>query len=394
MKTQINWQQFFISILGTAIGIALTFGLNGLRNQKIQKADQRLTAIMVIHDIDESIEILKSRKEQEEKTGKLLEYVLTQKDSLDRMSYDSLSTAASSLLTSSMEFRFDTSKEKIFNSDLDTWQNLGNMKFIDNVQSFFFDRQSFQEWYNTDALWVGPVSREDYMQLFMGIGWMTEERVAEILRPFLKEKLEDKRVSYYIDVASYRMQELNSLIDSWTALNDDNKFLMGITDQELVDYVNNMRVTGLRVTKRNLAGTWTMIMEDNSGSRYTFGRDHSCSIVSNTTTDGRWEFWSGSFKAQATYYGKWEMKGDSLIVSIDPLTCRVDVDGSELVPVEGKQDSLDVWLKEYRENALTAIRERPDEENRYAFQARVDSSNDKMKWSDADESVFFLKRNR
>lgn len=52
---------------------------------------------------------------------------------------------------------FDKSKEKIFHSSPDTWQNLGNMKFIDNVQSFYFDRQAFQDMRNTSVVWKEPV---------------------------------------------------------------------------------------------------------------------------------------------------------------------------------------------------------------------------------------------
>ena len=49
------WMQFLISVIGTAIGVGLTFAVsNRLENRKKEQA-QRLTAMMVIHDIDESM---------------------------------------------------------------------------------------------------------------------------------------------------------------------------------------------------------------------------------------------------------------------------------------------------------------------------------------------------
>ena len=52
MKSSIDWKQFFISVLGTAIGVALTFIVSGMLERRHKAQAQRLTAIMVIHDID------------------------------------------------------------------------------------------------------------------------------------------------------------------------------------------------------------------------------------------------------------------------------------------------------------------------------------------------------
>ena len=382
-----------IGVLGTSIGVALTFGLNGMLSRRQQDRVQRLTAIMIIHDIDESIDILRGKKDQEEENGKLLQYAMDNRDSLDKMSYDTLTSITFAMLDRLSDFRFDTSKEKIFNSDLDTWQNLGNMKFIDNVQSFFYDRQSFEDSFNSEEVWARPVSREEYMQLFMGEGWLTQERVCEILAPFLKEKLHDKRVTYFIDVASYRLRELNRKIDEWKALNEENKFLMGITDRELEEYVNSMVVDGVRVKKRSLLGTWNLFMEENNNYDYTFNSDHSFSVIVNRSDEGYWEYWSGAIKTRTVYNGTWDMKGDSLIMVFSPFTPGeedIEIDGSGLVPKEGKRDSLDSWLNHAHENSLEEYRESCGQ--RSAFRARMDSSKDKMKWTDEEESVYFLKR--
>ena len=317
MKTNNYWLQFVISVLGTAIGVALTFGLNGRLESRKQAQAQRLTAIMVIHDIDNTIDELKRMKKLEEDRCKLLEYATDHKGHLDKVPYDTLKSIINNLLNNNSEYRFDNSKEKIFNSDLDTWQNLGNMKFIDNVQSFFYDRQLVQEELNQAEFWYRPIPQDEYMQLFMGVGWLTQESYCALAYPFLEKKLHDKRVKYFIDVADFRVDYLKQMIDAWTTQNDENKFLMGITDQELEDYVNSMDINGLAVTKRNLSGSWESTLNDEDCKSYTFNADRTFSSTKvMQSTSGRWQQWRGKFTVQVDCSGTWEMKEDSLFLKI------------------------------------------------------------------------------
>lgn len=386
------WLQFVISVLGTAIGVALTFGINGmLENHKKEQA-QRLTAIMVIHDIDNTIDDLKNMKEREDRYGKLLEYATERIGHLDEVPYDTLTSIINILLDNDSDFRFDTSKEKIFNSDLDTWQNLGNMKFIDNVQTFFYDRQTFQEELNHANLWYKPIPQDEYMQLFMGAGWLTEEQYRDLAYPFLEEKLHDKRVAYYIDVADFRITSLNQNIDYWTILNEENKFLMGITDRELEAYVNSMDINGLAVKKRQLYGSWESTLKDDYWTYYTFNADRTFSSRIIQTTSGRWELWRGTMKTQIDYAGTWEVKRDSLFLKTDPQSYAIDIDGSGLVPEEGRQDTLKAWINSYRELGLKEYGELPADKLTVSFKARLDASRDKMEWTDPDGEVRYLKR--
>ena len=114
MRKNHYWLQFAISVLGTAIGVALTFGLNGLLDKRKQAQAQRLTAIMVIHDIDNTIDELKGMKEREEERSKLLEYASEHLGQLDKVPYDTLTRLINNLLNDNSDFRFDDSKEKIF----------------------------------------------------------------------------------------------------------------------------------------------------------------------------------------------------------------------------------------------------------------------------------------
>ena len=386
----IRWQQFFISVLGTAIGVALTFSLNGMRANKKQQQAQRLTAIMVIHDIDNTVDILKSWKQQEASTDTLLHYAMDNKDHLDKIPADTLSSIITHLVSPNNSFRFDTSKEEIFNSDLDTWQNLGSVKFLDNVQSFFYDRQTLQQ-INENPEWKAPIPYDDYLQLIMGLGPISQEQFRQLAIPYLKEKLSDKRVSYYIDNATYRQNTLSRTIDSWTALNEENKFLMGITDQEMEDYINSFDATGIAVTKRLLTGTWSYLTE-NGTREYEFNGDHSMSSIIVAVDKGVWLHFSGEYKSTISYNGTWELKGDSLVMNIDQNTIDLDVDASNLVAAEGMQDSLDAWKVRFLEQGRQALKENPDDYYRDVRKVRMDSSKDKMQWTTPEGNTHYLKR--
>ena len=385
------WQQFLIGVLGTALGVGLTFGLNGMLERSKQEQAKRLTAIMVIHDIDNTIDQLKSWREDEEEANEFLQYVVGQKERLDMMPYDTLSRAINMLLNQGSEFHFDTSKEKIFNSDLDTWQTLGNMKFMDNVQAFFYDRSSFQDRVNMRPEWRAPIPSDEFMQLFMGIGWVTQEQYCELAWPFLKEKLNEKHVSYFIDVAPYRVHALNGFIDYWTRLNEENKFLMGITDRELDDYVNSINVNGEAVTRRSLVGAWVLSRE-NARKEYVFDSDHSFTLEEHESEKDRWLNWSGELRTTMTYSGKWEMTGDSLILTIDRHSYGIDLDISGLVPEEGMRDSLERWKNHSYEQSMKAVDDMPEESLRHAYKARLDSSKDKMEWTYPTGEAVYLKR--
>lgn len=270
--------QLFISIIGTAIGVGLTFAVNNWMDNRKKEEAQRLMAIMVIHDIDESINSLKTLKENMETEYNATLYVREHLDQLDSVSNDTLSLALSFIVEDAEEFRFDNSKEKIFHSSPDTWQNLGCMKFIDNVQSCYYSRQTFQDTYNKSSQWQRPVSVKVYEELNDIDNNLSLEEVLNQyyakMRKLLKEKLEDEHVNYYIDCTPRKLGIIAGLIKYWTQVNDENKFLMSITDEELENYVNNINTNGIAVTVKSLTGTWSSSPMDES-HQYEFRKDHT-----------------------------------------------------------------------------------------------------------------------
>ena len=391
-KRRFDWGSFFVTVLGTAIGVALTFVASGILEHRNKAQAQRLTAIMVIHDMDHSIDIVKGMREEEERNGELMRLALKQRDHLEGMPYDTLSRVVSILIDSPSDFRFDTSKEKIFNSDLDTWQNLGNMAFLDNAQSFYHNRQGFQDGMNQSTVWKKPIPDDEYMQLIMGVGYVTQEEYAAAMRTFLKKKLYENSVVYYINISSYRQNYLTQVLDYWTGLNNENKFLMGISDRELEEYVSNINKKGVSLDRSKLLGHWVLTVGDQT-NEYDFHTDHGYDFtVDYAPAFVKTIYFSGRLKMRFSYRGKWAFQGDSLVLTPDYNTTDVIVDPSALVPEENMQDSLDAWVIQYREQGMASFKRMEERTEKFSVKPRLDSSNDKMEWTEPDGSVRYLKR--
>lgn len=393
-RKKIDWQQFFITVIGTAIGVALTFVVSGILERRNKAQAQRLTAIMVIHDIDNTVNIFQSWKDNEEKGKALLLYALEHKDQKEAIPSDTLMNVLNLLVRSKTEYHFDTSKEQIFNSDADTWQNLENMKFIDNVQEFFYERQRFLEIANNAEWFREPIPDEEFMQVIMNSGWVTEEEYFTELWAFLRDKLQDKRVAYYINVSHARVEALTQYIDKFTLLNEENKFIMGITDQELEDYVNSLHNNGIALTKGDLPGRWLFASRDQN-MEYTFHSDNTYTY-SNAKNSSyvKTPYWSGVYTVKVTYKGTWALQRDSLVLTPDYASSDVLLDPSGIVVEKDGEKNLADWLNQYQETTLNYFREEDDKEYQYAIKARLDSSRDKMEWTEADGTVRYMKRKR
>lgn len=391
------WMQFLISVVGTAIGVGLTFAVSNKIENRKQKQAQRMTAMMVIHDIDESIERVQSLKDDLEKQYNAMVYAMTRLDQFDSLSQDTVILALSYLVSDESEYSFDMSKEKIFHSSPDTWQNLGSMKFIDNVQSFYFNRQSFLDMYNKSVYWQRPVNTRDLEKLAPVNPSLSVDQYVEsyyaAMRKFLKEKLTETSVQHYMDYAAWRMLSVNDIIEGWIKLNNENKFLMSITDEELEAYVNSINKTGIALKEEDLIGTWRVSSSDKLDEEWEFMKDHTFKIVGHQSGVSNMPFAKGKLKLHFTMEGTWNVEGDSLIQIFDWDSYTQELDDSEMRALPGKQDMLDESLKGLKETYDKSINDKRGSKERSAFGACMDASRDKIELKKTD-NVQYLKRKK
>ena len=383
-KKSINsWlMQFLIGVMGTAIGVGLTFAISHRIENKKKEQAQRLTAMMVIHDIDESVNCLRTMKEYMETGYNAMIFATEQLDKLDSVLADTLYKAIEFIMSDGQDFRFDMSKEKIFHSSPDTWQNLGSMKFIDNVQSFYFERQAFQDLRNSSSFWREPLSVSEFEKLKIYNSDLSVEEYMEqynaLLRDFLKEQLEDSHIKYYIEYSPWRLTTLVELIEKWSMMNDENKFLMSITDEELETYVNSISKSGIALTEKSLIGTWEVSSSEENSLEWNYRKDHTYSVITTISSAVNLPFAKGKIKIHVNEDGNWTLKGDSIVqlTNIDALD--VDVDASNMVALPGKQEMCDSWVQEYSEELVKYYQDNAKRNMRNAYHARLDTSHDKM----------------
>lgn len=388
------WTPLLVSIIGTAIGVGLTFAVNNWMDKRQKQQTQRLMAMMVIHDIDESITYLKNYKQEVETMYYTTMYVRDHLSQLDSLPADTLLQALKFIVNNEEDFRFDMSKEKIFHSSPDIWQNLGSMKFIDNVQSFYYNRQTLQNVFNRPNLWQEPVPIKETECLMIRSNNLSLEEYYEqyynTMRELLKVKLADAHVNYYIDYTPQRLSVIADFIKEWTMMNDENKFLMSITDEEMENYVNSFNTNGISVKEKSLIGTWSSSSMDEL-NQFEFRKDHTYSFMNHETTTANINFSQGKLTRIYIETGTWKLEGDSLFAKPDSVDYNVDASGMKVQPE--KREMLDNWVQNYQKEGLTYYRNTIKDSNyRRSWNAHLDASRNKMELKKDDQVLYFKRK--
>lgn len=141
-------KQLLRTILGITISIILTFGTNTLIQQYRKAKDRKMTALMVMGSIETFAQQLERNAELMGWNDTLATYLLAiPTDSLDLVDQKVLLYGVNNV-TAFQNLSHDKSVESIFSNSIDTWKNLNNFEFIENVGSSFAAIHSMEEIYN------------------------------------------------------------------------------------------------------------------------------------------------------------------------------------------------------------------------------------------------------
>lgn len=156
-------KELLLTILATTISIVLTFGTAHFLDLRQADQTRRQTAMMLIHDIDESVAVLNNLAEGEEIQKAAIQYVIEHFDQIESLPEDTLSTAVTMMGTIFAPGKyFDESKEKVFNSGQETWKNLDDVSFVDNMESFYEARHYVETMISQSPQWKYPISEGEY----------------------------------------------------------------------------------------------------------------------------------------------------------------------------------------------------------------------------------------
>ena len=313
--------------MGTTISIVLTFGTAHIIDKYEKKKAGRQMAIMVIHDIDNTVQTFRKYAQQEESNYKMVQDVMMHMDSRSNIGEDSVTTLLRFLTVVNDEsYTLDDSSEKIFLNNQNAWSNINNAQFLDVVQTFFRERHDMYKSINNGAQWTKPVPFDDVVRKQME----HEDYLFNFL-DYFNELFEREDVRYFLAMSSGRQQRLNQIADRWQCYSDQCKFMMDITDKELKEYAEKSQRTGKPLKEHNIVGAWTGASNSNIQEIFDFKADHTLRYQCDEQMTSPYFF--GVLQLKTIFNGVWELKGDSLILKYNPeLETAVDTTGISYTP--------------------------------------------------------------
>lgn len=157
------WGNLFRTILGTTISILLTFGTNALiqRHRKVQ--DRKMTAMMVMSNIESFARTLETRSNRMAPNDSIAAWLLcTSYEDLELLPEKELSHLIDRA-TNVATLNHDHTAENVFSNSIETWKNVNNVQFIDNVGSCFSAINGVEEQFNQWAKGVPEAMQDVYV---------------------------------------------------------------------------------------------------------------------------------------------------------------------------------------------------------------------------------------
>ena len=220
------WKQLGMLVLGTTISLVLTFGTAWIIDNHQRAKDRRLTALMVMSNIEAFAQQFDSVFVQTAEADSAIAWLRGKPlDVLGQMPNDKLKE----LLYKAQykqEFTYDRSAEKIFSNSIDTWKNMGNFQFIDNV-GLCFSKMEF--WSKILNDYIAELNAE-----MLNVTNNPNQFPGETLA---MKKLGNMKIRAMLwRLHNYR-KWLHDCTEELRYLNRKNMAVIGISEQELKEFI-------------------------------------------------------------------------------------------------------------------------------------------------------------
>ena len=133
-----SWvKDLLVAFAATTLSIILTFGTTAIVNRVKQKQERKLTALMVMGSIESFARQLEDLEKDTAHRDSIATWLLSIPIE-DIVKYDEqLFFEAIYEAIDLSAITYDKTAETIFSSNIDTWKNMGNFRFINNVGNCF-----------------------------------------------------------------------------------------------------------------------------------------------------------------------------------------------------------------------------------------------------------------
>ena len=222
-------KDLLVAFAATTLSIILTFGTTAVVNRVRQKQERKLTALMVMSSIEQFARDLEEIEEDTAYRDSIAAWLLSLPfEDRAALGEEQLEVAYRTAVNLS-NINHDRTSETIFTSHIDTWKNMGNFKFIDNVGWCFSYMNSIEEVYNRtiDVLEAANDRIVLHQNDYPGNTKMEKFLLDEELRQILKSIHTHRRYLSY-SAANLRMENRN------------NMRLIGISEKEVMAFTYNL----------------------------------------------------------------------------------------------------------------------------------------------------------
>lgn len=384
-----SWaKELLMTFAGATLSIILTFGTAHILDEKQQREDGRQTAMMVIHDMENSADIFSQYVKQEEEYFNISQCVRENKRNLDAVGADSLLQFVTYVTASAgQNYVFDDSSERTFLSSQEAWKNIDNAAFIDAVQDFYHNRRVIYSVLNKDYLYTKPVANEEYYQILLeSPDW--QELDTAFWVDCARRYVERKDVDVYVGYSFVRRRYFNEYADSFRSMANRCKFMMGISDDELAQYVQNKSRTGKPLTEKKLIGTWKMQTAEDLEAEREYRSDHT--YTTSFVQYMSYSYYTGQIVLRCTLNGKWELRGDSLFtVQCEDYTYSFDRSQIHYQPEQ--EELIDRLLETWQQSVVVSLDQMTKGEHRKSVFASIDASGNKMEFRDAEGAAYLIR---
>lgn len=213
-------------VLGTTISLIVTITAAQILERNHRAKDRRLSALMVMSNIESYARILEDAYAYMERADTVSAWLLNLPlDKVDSLDQDSLLSLMDEVMYIPLII-YDKTTEGIFSDDIETWKNMGNFMFIDNVGKCFSNMRTIEkEW--TAFSSEMDVARDAVLyhpEQYPGNSWCSKYLNDSIFRQILRN---------FHNIRCW----LQNKIEKIRYYNYVNMTTIGITEQELHDFI-------------------------------------------------------------------------------------------------------------------------------------------------------------
>ena len=222
------WRQLAKIVLGTTISLLFTIIAAQLLERRQRAKDRELSALMVMGNIEDFANAIDGIVADHQRMDSISTWLLgVSVEDLEQLPEENINDLVVEALTYRL-IRFDRAAENIFSNNIETWKNMCNFQFINNVGNCFSRMHNVEDLWNSRILeeekYTNEISQnpDSYPGKYVCTKWLRDPRVRSIM----------EKNHNYTCWMSYQADYLRHL-------NKMNMEVIGIKEEKLKAFMND-----------------------------------------------------------------------------------------------------------------------------------------------------------